>query len=132
MPVEALQLQESVHEAASSALHAALLLRTNQTQRARELLAEALNQGQAVRYPELFLYQTIANFCGSWSAAGGAVHVQADARSMQCEIDRLACHAGWPAGDCLDDDFPDWRESIGGDRVAVESDLSESGDHCGG
>lgn len=54
-------MQESVQEAASPALHAALLLRTNQTQRVRELLAEALNRGQAVRYPELFLYQTIAN-----------------------------------------------------------------------
>lgn len=61
MPVEALQLLESVQEAASPALHAALLLRTNQTQRARQLLADALNCGQAARYPELFLYQTIAN-----------------------------------------------------------------------
>lgn len=72
MPVEALQLQESVQEAASPALHAALLLRTNQTQRARELLAEALNRGQAVRYPELFLYQTsliLISLNSSWSAS---------------------------------------------------------------
>ncbi|EED66928.1 glycosyltransferase family A protein [Comamonas testosteroni] len=60
MPVEALQLLESVQEAASPALHAALLLRTNQTQRARELLANAKNSGQAARYPELYLYQTMA------------------------------------------------------------------------
>lgn len=60
MPVEALQLLESVREAASPALHAALLLRTNQTQRARELLANAKNSGQVARYPELSLYQTMA------------------------------------------------------------------------
>lgn len=61
MPVEALQLLESVQEAASPALHAALLLRTNQPARARELLADALNRGQAARYPELHLYQTMAS-----------------------------------------------------------------------
>ncbi|WP_232776350.1 glycosyltransferase family 2 protein [Comamonas testosteroni] len=60
MPAEALQLLESVPEGVPPALHAALLLRTNQTQRAGELLADALNRGQAARYPELYLYQTMA------------------------------------------------------------------------
>lgn len=61
MPVEALQLLESVQEVASPALHAALLLRTNQPARARGVLATALNSGQAARYPELHLYQTMAS-----------------------------------------------------------------------
>ena len=60
MPAEALQVLESVPEGVPPALHAALLLRTNQAQRARELLADALNCGQAARYPELYLYQTMA------------------------------------------------------------------------
>ncbi|MPN58254.1 hypothetical protein SDC9_205957 [bioreactor metagenome] len=51
---------------------------------------------------------------------------------MQCEIARLAGSGGWSLGFGLDDDVPDWRESIGGDRVPVESDLSQSGDHRGG
>jgi len=61
MPAEALQLLETVRETASPALHAALLLRNGHVQRARHLLAAALKAEQAARYPELHLYQTMAN-----------------------------------------------------------------------
>lgn len=61
MPVEALQLLESVRKTESSALHAALLLRVGHVQRAREVLNVALKSGLAENQPELHLYQTMAN-----------------------------------------------------------------------
>jgi len=61
MPAEALQVLEPVQETAPPTLYAALLLRNGHAQRARQVLAAALQAGQAVRYPELHLYQTLAN-----------------------------------------------------------------------
>lgn len=60
MPVEALQLLESVARNAPASLHAALLLRNQRCEQAAQVLAHALAQGQAKHSPELYLYQSMA------------------------------------------------------------------------
>ncbi len=61
MPEEALCLLKKLRETAiPSALHAGLLLRTGNTNEAKEVVSHALQTGQAQRHPELYLYETMA------------------------------------------------------------------------
>lgn len=60
MPVDALQLLESVAKDASASLYAALLLRNERPEQAAQVLAHALARGEAKHSPELYLYQSMA------------------------------------------------------------------------
>lgn len=60
MPVDALQLLSTVGSAAPATLQAALLLRTGQPHQALQVVQQALQDGHAQRFPELYLYRTMA------------------------------------------------------------------------
>lgn len=60
MPQEALQVLQPVQALGSPALYAALLLRNQRQQEAGNVVATALANGQGARYPELYLYQSMA------------------------------------------------------------------------
>lgn len=60
MPQEALHLLQTLGNTAPAPLHAGLLLRTGDVLQAQQVIGRALEAGQASRYPELYLYQTMA------------------------------------------------------------------------
>lgn len=60
MPVDALRILRSTRKAAPPTLLAGLLLRTGDAAQARQTIQNALAAGKAMRYPELYLYQTMA------------------------------------------------------------------------
>jgi hypothetical protein len=60
MPTEALHLLQSLGHTAPAQLHAGLLLRTGDVSQAQLMIKHALEAGHASKYPELYLYQTMA------------------------------------------------------------------------
>jgi len=61
MPEAALRVLLPVRDEAPPTLYAGLLLRAGRVRRAHKVVKDALNAGQAARYPELHLYRSMVN-----------------------------------------------------------------------
>jgi len=114
MPREALQLLTPVRCKAAPTLYAGLLLRSGRVQRARKVLNNALAAGQARRYPELHLYQRMADPGTAQQQLDNlnrffAAHDLPPVCLLRPDAPRVGCGNpgcyGWALSLCLNDDL---------------------------